>query len=456
MRLSGLLTRAQVETIHQKALRVLSEHGVQVEHEGLRDRLTALGSRSDADRVCFPESMVEALIQAAPKSKRRADQPTVSMGVGVYQSQYLDPTNQLMPFDEARLAKYFGLAESLGIESRGMLGLPFVPEGIPAEYLPLAEKLYAWRYGASPGGSVIFTGLCEPLLEMFEIHARATNKSLEEAFSACGFMISPLRLTRPECEQLLFFAERGLRMGIGHLPSQGGSAPVTFAGTLALSLAEQMFMFLLQRSLWEDAGFGVGGMVTTMDMRTGVSCYGRPERHKVNLAFADIADFYGCSCWGHTGCTDAHLPSTEAGVQKATGALVTALATGHAYIEAGLLGIDEICSPVQMALDHDLVNSLQALFAEVKEEYALEEILAHDSHLGTDFTVEHFRDSLFQPITWSGQLLGGWTSSGMQTDIDKARDFIADFERSFTPAGRITDDEERELRAVIDRSSASG
>ena len=44
----------------------------------------------------------------------------------------------------------------------------------------------------------------------------------------------------------------------------------------------------------------------------------------------------------------------------------------------------------------------------------------------------------------------------MQTDIDKARDFIADFERSFTPAGRITDDEERELRAVIDRSSASG
>lgn len=459
MRLTGLLTWQQVEETHRNALQVLAEVGVQVEHEGLRERLASVGGQIDpsTERVRFPSDVTERRIGDAPKTPINFDTPRIGLGCGVYQCMYLDPfTDELQPFDESLLARYFGLAQHLKLDGRGMLGVPFIPEGVPASCLPLAEKLYAWKYGGGPGGEVHFTALCEPLIEMFRIHADAVGKPLEQVFCANGWLVSPLKLGRPECEQLLYFADRGLRMGIGHLPSQGGTAPVSFAGTLTLTLAEQIFLFLLNSAVWDDAHFGIGSAVTTVDMRTGASMYGRPERVRTNLAFADIADFYGCSTGGHTGCTDAYVPSCEAGVQKAEGALITALATGHAYIEAGLLGVDTICSPVQMVLDHDLAGSLKALFSEAhvaEGECAFNEILAAGiggNHLGTEFTVERFRSELFDPLTWANQSLSAWRASGGKTDIDKAREIVAGFERDFRPESRISEEEEHALRSVIE------
>jgi len=285
-----------------------------------------------------------------------------------------------------------------------------------------------------------------------------SGKRLEDAVVAVGFMISPLRLARAECEQLLFFSERGLRMSIGHLPSQGGSAPITLAGSITLALAEQIFLFLLQRAFWEDAVFAIGGDVMTMDMRKAASCYGRPEQQRINVAFADLARFYGCPCYGHTGLSDAKLPSFEAGVQKSVGALITALAVGRGTIEAGLLSTDEICSPIQMILDHDLAGSLRALLAEPlvdEAECDFDEILTSGpggNFLGADLTVQRCRTELFQPQTWSWQSVSGWLDSGKRIDVDYARDIFKRFDKGFSPVSQITTEEERELRKIIAKS----
>jgi trimethylamine--corrinoid protein Co-methyltransferase len=236
---------------------------------------------------------------------------------------------------------------------------------------------------------------------------------------------------------------------------QGGTAPITLAGAIVLSLAEQMFLYLLQRALWEDAAFGLGGSVSTMDMRSGISCYGRPEQQRINAAFADIGRFYGCATGGHTGLADAKVPSFEAGAQKAAGALWTALACGHASVSAGLLSMDEVCSPVQMILDHDLAESLKALLAEPavdEETCAFDEIAAvgiGGGYLGTDLTAQRFRQELFRPRTWSGEFLAGWLASGRRTDVDTAREIALDLMRRHPPAPRITEPEEVDLRRVI-------
>ena len=237
---------------------------------------------------------------------------------------------------------------------------------------------------------------------------------------------------------------------------------MTLAGAVVQALAEQMFLFLLRRSLWEDAELWVGGTVFTMDMRSGAPCFGRPEAQRVNLAFADLARFYGCSCSGFAGQTDAKLPSCEAGAQKAAGALVTALATGRASITAGLLATDEICSPVQMVLDDDLTGALQALLAEAvfdEAERAFEEIAAagfSGCHLGTEYTAERFRGALHEPRTWSAGSVSSWEAAGMRMDVDRARDIALEFERDFVPVSHTGADEERELRSIIDRAVGLG
>jgi len=466
MFLTSFLKPAQVETIHQNALRVLAETGVRVEHAEVRERLASIGGQCSENSmtVSFPPQTVENYVFADRKNLPESERPTIRVTCGVYQCFYLDPrTNGLECFDEPKLAKYIGLARSLQlIEPVNMLGVPYIPDDIPAPFLPLAEKLYAWKYGARPDGTIQHTGLCEYLLEMFACHASLSGNRLEDVVAAVGYMISPLRLARAECEQLLFFAKRGLKMSIGHLPSQGGSAPITFAGAITLALAEQIFLFLLQRSFWEDAVFHVGGNVMTMDLRNAASCYGRPELRRINVAFADIARFYGSSCHGHAGLSDAKMPSFEAGAQKTAGALLTALATGCGTIEAGLLSTDEVCSPVQMILDHDLAGSLRALLAEplVNEaECAFTEILASGAKgnfLGTELTVQRCRTELCQPRTWSWQSVSGWLDSGKRIDVDYAEEIFAQFEKGFQPVSQITPEEEREIRKIISRSVASG
>lgn len=459
---SGFLSPTQAETVHRGALRVLEEVGVKVEHESLRRSLESVGGSpgTGTDVVRFAPGRVEQQIAEAPKTPMSDAGARVGAHVGIYQSRYLEPLgNELVPFDETRLAKYAAMGRELDcIDGVGMLGVPFAPPGIPRPYQPLAGKLYAWKHGLEPDGSVIFTALCEPLLEMFACHAAANGRRVEEVFRAAGYLISPLRLARPECEQFLFFQERGLRMYLGHLPSQGGSAPVTFAGALTLALAESIFLFLLQRAFRADMAFTVGGTPATMDMRTALSCYGRPEMQRFNVAFADLARFYGCSCAGHTGLADAKLPSCEAGAQKATGALITALACGHASVAAGLLGVDEICSPVQLVLDCDIVGSLRALLAEPNmddQACAFEDILSAGcggNFVGTDLTCRRFRQELWEPMTWAFESTAGWEISGRRTDVDRARDWVADFEKRFAPEAHIGPDEEQQLRAIIRRA----
>ncbi len=457
----GFLSRSQVQTIHANALRVLDEVGVRVEHAELRHRLESVGGRTGQDEMlCFRPADVERLIAQAPKTRLSERPPRVGLRVGIYHSRYLDPkTNELLPFNEERLARYIDLARQLNADGIGMLGVPFAVEGLPPGLAPLAEKLYSWKLGCRPDGSIISTDLCEPILEMYRCHAASVGRPLEDAFHAAGYLVSPLRLARLECEQLLFFHRHGLRMYIGHMPSQGGTAPVTFAGALTLTLAERIFIFLLQRCLWPEEPFHIDGTPATMDMRSGLSFYGRPEMQRFNVALADLARFYGCSCAGHTGLTDAKLPSVEAGVQKAAGALITALACGSAAVSGGLLGVDEICSPVQLVLDRDLVDGLKALLIEpqVSDELcALEDIRAvgaGGNFLGTELTVHRFRQELWQSRTWSHHSTSGWSLAGRKIDLDLAREVVAKHDKGFAGQSYITPEEERELWRIARRVS---
>ena len=466
MRLTPFLTQAQVQRIHRTALRVLEEVGIKVEHDEVRHLLTVVGGKiSGTDVVRFVAKDVEHALSLSPRRPvlDPSQPPRIRGSVGVYECRYLDPeSNRPIPFTEDLFARYTALGKSLpNIARVHAIGIPFRDPAIRVDCMPLAEKLYAWKYGIVQDGSVIDTRLCQPLLDLFAIHASHAGCRMEDVFKAVGYMLSPLRLARLECEQLLFFRRHQLRMSIGHMPLQGGTAPVTFAGATVLALAEQLFLYLLTRALWGEATLWLSGGMPVLDMRSLAACYGRPEEQRINAAFACLADFYGCEGGGHTGGTDAKVPSVQAGAQKVLGALFTALASGYGQVSAGMLSMDELCSPVQMVLDDDIIGAMNLLVGEARvdeEDCAFEEIrsVGHGGdHVGTDYTAQRFRECLFQPRTWSSGLLNQWERSGGTTDIDKARQFLAEFNRRYEPACCISQEEERDLRLVIRRAEGA-
>jgi trimethylamine--corrinoid protein Co-methyltransferase len=461
-----ILSGGDVERIHRGALKVLAEVGVRVESQKLLGLLGDFGGAVDlaSSRVRFPSAWVEQFIADSVKYDWSAHRPSFHTFAGIYACLYLNPeTDTLEPFTEQTFRDYIRIGNALrDVDVVSALGIPFACDDLPPAYGPLAEKLYGWKYHASPSGTVQFTGLCPYIVEMYERRAAELAQPLKEVFHAGGYLISPLRLARAECEQLLYFRSRGLRMSTGHLLSMGASAPITMAGAVVLSLAEALFLGILNRLLWGSRSFYIGGGPMVMDMRTTTSMYGRPERIVMGAMMGQLACWYGVGSGSHAGLSDAKEPSVQAGMQKALGIVPGIYACGSSSMDAGLLSIDEICSPEQLVYDNELASAVRRTLQPVDlsdEALAVAEIAEvgpGGTFIGTELTAKRFRTELWEPTMWARSSVKEWLAAGAVSDRARAKARIREILSEPAPAPGLSDECERDLRAIIARAVAAG
>ena len=458
----NLMSSVEVELIHQSALRILAEVGMEVQNQRLLQVLADFGWQVDfpTQRVRFPRHRVERFIAEAEKQDWESARPHVSGSAGVYHGLYHDPASgELVAWTEEALAFYFTLARHLpNLEGASMLGcrLP-----VPGPLEPLYERYYCWKYGAREAGSIHLDELCPYLLELYQILADERKLPLAQVFRGTVYLVPPLKLGRHEAYQVAYFWERGLRVHIGDMYAMGASAPVTLAGAVTLNLAEQLALRILDRALFGERRLHLGASISVMDMRSTIYPYGRPEMAIANLMTAQLARYYGASFSGHAGLSDAKLPSVEAGAQKALTAIPTLLAGGDLWLDAGLLSIDEVFSPIQMVLDNEFLSALKRFVYEFEiseEAIGLETIIeaGPGGHfLDKQHTVDHFRDEHWQPAIWSRQMVRPWMEDGRRLDVDKAREVALELQRRGPEPAGMSESLERQVLCVIDKARQS-
>lgn len=463
MRVAGheynLMSPAEVECIHRNAMRIMAEVGMQIQNQALLSDLRESGLEVDlqAERVRFPAAVVERYLADAEKHDWQAAQPSVGGSAGVYHGRFHDPeSGELVSWDEESLAYYFALARRLEhIRGASMLGcrLP-----VPGELEPLYERYYCWKYGAQEGSSIYTDELCPYLYELYQMRADALGQPLAQTFRGTVYLLPALKLGRHEAYQVQWFRERGLRVGIGDMYALGANAPVTLAGGVALNLAEQIALRMLNRAWFGDNRLHIGGSLSVIDMRTMIYPYGRPEMAIANLMLAQMARFYGASYSGHAALSDAKLPSVEAGYQKALTGIPTLLACGSLWVDAGLLSIDEVCSPVQLVLDNEFISALQRFTVEYEindDSIGLETILEAGpggGYLDKEHTVRYMRREQWQPRIWSREMLHPWLEGARKLDVDRAREVALQVKREAPEAEGLSADIERDLLALIERA----
>jgi trimethylamine---corrinoid protein Co-methyltransferase len=459
----NLLSPAEMSLIHESALRILSEMGIEIQNQRLLQALVDFGLSVDleTERVRFPSSLVERFIAEADKCDWEHIVPHISGSAGVYHSLYHDPaSDRLVPWTEEALVVYLTLARRLPhVEGASMLGcrLP-----VPPVLEPLYERYYCWKYGAHEGGSIHLDELCPYLLELYQAWADDRGVSPAQAFRGTVYVVPPLKLARHEAYQVAYFWERGVRVGIGGgMPAMGATAPVTLAGAVTLNLAEQLALRILNWALWGEKRLHLGSSISVMDMRTTIRPFGRPEMAIANLMMAQLARHYGASFSGHAGLSDAKLPSVEAGAQKMMTAVPTLLAGGSLWVDAGLLAIDEVCSPVQMILDNEWMDALQRFthdFQIDEESIGLETILeaGPGGHfLDKEHTVRHFRQEHWNPTIWSRQMLRPWLEGDRRLDVDVAREMALQVQlevQQHGPEPAMSGSLENEVLRVIEQA----
>jgi len=461
----ALLSPADVGLIHASALEILDRMGMEIQNHRLLELLAEHGLNVDYDteRVTFPKAYVERFIADAPKYDWAAPVRRVHGSAGVYEGLYHDPeSGELVPWTEERMALYFALARSLPhISGASMLGSRV---SVPGPLEPLYERYYCWKYGASESGTILIDEICPYLLELYEITAAERGQPLSEVFHGAVYLIPCLKLGRHEAYQVAYFRERGLQVRIGDsMATLGATAPVTLAGAVTLNLAEHLALCILDWAFFGKKVLHLGCSLAPMDMRTTIRPFGRPEMAIANLMTAQLARAYGASFSGHAGLSDAKLPSVEAGAQKALSAIPTLMAGGSLWMDVGLLGIDEVCSPVQMVLDSEFLGALNRFTQEISVDEAtigLETILEAGpggQYLDKMHTARHFRQEVWMPTVWSREMTRSWLAGGQELDVDKARSIVLQqaYETARdTPASGITDAFEREILGVIQRAGS--
>jgi trimethylamine--corrinoid protein Co-methyltransferase len=453
------MSQDEIDLVHRSALEILEQAGMEVQNRRLLEVLAQLGVSVDFDaqRARFPKCLVERFIGEADRHDWECVSPSVTGSAGVYHGLYHDPASgELVAWTEGALATYFGLARHLNrVQGAHMLGcrLP-----VPGPLEPLYERYYCWKYGARESGSIHLDELCPYLLEMYQALANERGSTLEDVFRGAVYLVPPLKLGRHEAYQVEYFWERGLRVHIGDMYAMGASAPATLAGAVTLNLAEQLALRILEGGLYGEQRLHLSVSISAMDMRTAIHPYGRPEMAVANLMTAQLARYYGASYSGHAGLTDAKLPSVEAGAQKALTAIPTLLAGGSLRLDAGLLSIDEVCSPVQMVLDNEFLGVLQHLAREfeiTEETIGLETMLEvgpGGHYLDRRHTVRHFRDEFWMPDVWTRQMVRPWLEAGGKLDADRAREKALDLQKCGAPPSEMSASLERQVLEVIDRA----
>jgi trimethylamine--corrinoid protein Co-methyltransferase len=240
--------------------------------------------------------------------------------------------------------------------------------------------------------------------------------------------ISPLVQPKTTVEKVLVAAEHGIPLVFVPAPSAGGTAPVTLAGVLAGGLADTLAGLVLGQLKNPGSGFIMGGVFTSLDMRTMIFTYGSPELLLMDAALSDIAKFLRIPVFSTSGCSDSKLfdqqAALEAGLSILTAALSGAnLIHDNGYIESGLTGslemlvlVDETVSLVKRMM-RGIQVSKQTLAVEVMERIGIGGNFLQDQH-----TLEHFREEIWTPGLLNRQVHDAWEKDGSKTLGDRCRD----------------------------------
>ena len=249
-----LVSRDELESIHQAALTVLKEIGIDFLHDGARATLKDAGADVDpaSRRVRFDPALVEAQVGLAPKQfTLHARNPARNLTVGGRHVAFGSVASAPNAFDRAGgrrpgnhrdYQNFLRLGQSLdSIHFWG--GYPVEPVDIHAsirhldalfDMLTLSDKpIHAYSLGLERNLDAI---------EMVKIARGVDDATLEREPSLFTVInsSSPLRLDTPMLEGVIQMARRNQVVVLTPFTLAGAMAPVTLAGALVQQHAEAL------------------------------------------------------------------------------------------------------------------------------------------------------------------------------------------------------------------------
>jgi trimethylamine--corrinoid protein Co-methyltransferase len=445
----AVLSDDQLRKLHLAALEVLRRTGVRFHHSGALDMLGEAGAFvSDGNLVRFPARLVEDAVASAPERVVMCDRDgepamcledhNVYFGTGSDCLNLLDPqTGEYRKFTQQDLIDAYHLCD-------GLPNIHFVMSiGIPADVEPhLAYDVQMALMLEHTTKPIVFVtndlASCQRAIDMAAAVAGGYEALQEEQHILLySEPSSPLQQSETAVDKLLLMAEYELPVVHSPGPLMGGTAPITMAGGLVMSLAEILSGLVVHQMTNPGAPFVFGAGLHHMDMKSTQICYGGPEFQLTKAAVAELGRWYGMPTWGYAGCSDAMVMDEQAAAEAMLSVLMAKLTGANLIHDVGYMESGLTTSFEMIALADELVAMTDALIngIEVSDEtLMLDELhtVGPGGHfLNTEATMERFREFWYPDLmsrgireTWlerGGTTLGQRLREKVRTIVDEHR-----------------------------------
>lgn len=436
------LTPDQCQTLHEASLEIMERIGMRFRDDEAVALLRKGGaSVSDGDLVRIPQHLVEWAVRVAPRRITLYDQmaqPALQLG---WRKTYYGPLSDCLFVrdrltGERRHAVLNDLREAMQV-CEALPNIDFVMSLILASDKPVhSADVHQVRvileHTTKP---IVFVAYSDKTAQYAVALAEAVAGGAEQ-LRLRPFLVnyinvtSPLRHNAESIRKLFLSADKGLPVIYRPaLLTRGMTTPLTMAGFVALNNAGSLAGLVLAQLRREGTPFiREGGPAGTVDQRTYVPCYGRPEGRGFQ---ADLGQIYDLPTFGLAGGSDSKLPEGQAIAEMAMTLTWEAL-SGNSLVH----GIGTLEGALSSALEllpigDEIIGWLRAAVQglEISDEtlalHVIEEVGFENGYMSTDHSVRHCRDdwipSLLDPHRYED-----WEQSGGRSLIDRARSKVTE------------------------------
>lgn len=436
------LTDADTEAVHEVSTRLLADPGIQVRNREALALFEARGAQVDWERgvVRIPRGMLEDAIASAPgrvrlcgreeKNDLVLEHTRTYMGTGGTVLNVLDlETGERRPTTVQDLKDVARLVDAL--DNIHFFMLPLYPNELEAPEVDI-NRFWWGLVNTSKhvmGGVYTVQGIRD-VIGIAEAIAGGPRRLRERPLiSMVTCVMSPLLMDDTYTGLLMEVARQGIPVVCPAEPMAGATSPCTLAATVALSNAETLSGVVLAQLVNPGTPTIYGTVATTMDMKTGSYLSGAVEMGLINAASAQMAHYYDIPIYATAGMTDSKVPDIQAGYEKASTAIITALAGANFIHDAA--GFLEFCTTIayeQLVIDDEIIGiCMRAVKGiEVNPDTLAEEVIRRvgpgGNFLTEEHTLRHFRGEFLFPPLGDRQLRRAWEEQGSKDAWARARE----------------------------------
>ncbi|MEG0875149.1 MAG: trimethylamine methyltransferase family protein [Clostridiales bacterium] len=409
-----VINTEKLQKLHEASMAMLERTGMKFHHPEAIEILKENGIRVEENVAYFTEEQVMYWVRKAPSAfTLYAKNPEHNIVIGG------DEVNPAPPYGAAHVitkdgnrrpgtiedyvnyAKLFHANDDYHVDG----GLMVQPSDIdiPTSCLSMFYATYTHSDKAlmvTAGKREYMEALMEALGEAFD--GKEMLKKYPRALTIVNAN-TPLQLDITMTDVLITFAKYGQPFVVASCAMAGSTAPVTLAGTIAMTNAEVLSTIALAQMVNPGTPVIYASQSTTSDMRTGQVAIGSPEGALCYKYCANLAKFYQLPCRGGGALTDSKVVDTQAGYES----MITLMADWENHMNfiihsAGILDGYAATSYEKVISDFEIVRYVKRYMRdfEVNEKTVPLDLIDEVGHDGEFLTKDHtFEYCHTEPLT---------------------------------------------------------